>query len=168
LRWGEIDVEPFAAYADRVSGLLPNFPAPVLEQWLHRHFPDVASRFDWALDELTFRMESWSLEQIVDDVRAWEGVRNWTDFLLNEAQDGYCFLERYMVEHGTWPTPIIVLPNTRDFRLSNGYPLERPVHLVEGHRRLGFLHALLEHPDWTPAREHDLYVIDPETVRLLS
>lgn len=72
------------------------------------------------------------------------------------------WLANYMLERGTWNTPIILLSNEcGQHKSSNGEKLRQPLHLLEGHRRLSFLtglrqigRALQHHPVWLVSKPH--------------
>ena len=57
------------------------------------------------------------------------------------AEDRYDWLAKYMLEAGTWNTPIVLFENP-----GTAFPsdenLNSPYHLLEGHRRLAFLNGL--------------------------
>jgi len=49
---------------------------------------------------------------------------------------------KYILEQGTFPSPIIILKTESPVNDIEGYPLHSPYHLVEGHRRFGTLIGL--------------------------
>ena len=92
-----------------------------------------------------FRHESWPDERVPGKEAFLDPTfcDNFSD-TLNRAQNRDDWLARYMVTHGTWKTPIVLLESK--VRLSIGEDLltRQPLHLLEGHRRLAFLEGLRE------------------------
>ena len=63
-----------------------------------------------------------------------------------------------MVATGTWPVPILLVRNPAgDLTDSGREPLQSPVHLLEGHKRLGFLNAFIK--DGKAVHEHLVWFV---------
>jgi hypothetical protein len=70
------------------------------------------------------------------------GITNLRDpMILGNDHAGW--LPRFMIEHGTWNTPIILLSNEPG---TGCYVprLNSPLHLLEGHRRFSVFNVLRE------------------------
>jgi hypothetical protein len=61
------------------------------------------------------------------------------------AYSRHDWLAHYMLQEGTWNTPIILLDSTTvaAAAAAHGARLKAPFHLLEGHRRLAFLQGLI-------------------------
>ena len=131
--------ESFENYWGRVEPLLPNVPRCVAENWLHRHWPDFRSRWSWlAIRAIEFEKQQRSAGYFLENVRAIdhspiEGHARSRD---SRATMDTTYLGQYMERTGTWPVPVIVLPNPETLDHVGRSLLPRPVTLVEGHRRL--------------------------------
>jgi hypothetical protein len=137
--------ELLRGYVTRVRRLLPNFPRDVVIQWLYRHFHWFIYDYAWLdFDHLRFELQSWPTAQIITSVTArdnqiLEDRRKilWSDLFPDKSP-----LEASMIRRGTWPRPIIVLNNT-GIRRRVAKHLGR-YHLLEGHRRCGYLRGLAD------------------------
>jgi hypothetical protein len=140
----ELPIESVAAYVKRMHAtLLPNFPAEVLEEWFHRHWDSVDEYDSIPFERLVFRQEKWTVNQIPKreayrDPSFFDELSDYSHFPWRLANK-HDWLLWYMKEHGTWNSPPILFENTDDH-----FPKEihSPWHLLEGHRRVGLLHAL--------------------------
>jgi hypothetical protein len=142
----EDELEPVRKYCRRVQRLLPNFPSSVIVQWLHRHFPFVARRYQWLdFDCLVFEQQVWSTDRILAEVVASDQsiLESRRHILWSDKYGGKSWLEVYMIRRGTWPRPIIVLENVAIPRRAAKH-LHSPFHLLEGHRRAGYLRGLAD------------------------
>lgn len=158
--WGSIHVEPFTAYAPRAHILLPAFPAEVLEQWVYHHYDDAQRTYGW-LDWRQWRFEEqcWPTERILTQVQPAEErlIHSWAYQLTHDRGFQRSWLGARLIEDGTWPVAPIVLDNHLGLCPPRGKPLHR-YHLVEGHHRLAYLHALHEHETWSPQAEHRIWL----------
>ena len=166
------DVEPWPHYRERVRLLLPNFPDSVLKQWLYRHYSGAVSDYGWLrLSQLTFRSKTWPTERILTDVGSWEGhglISQHAERLRSDPDRQQSWLGRRLIEDGTWPVPILVISNHERTCRPDGLRLATPFHLMEGHRRMGYLHALVEDKRWTVAAEHELWLVQPDSAAILD
>lgn len=160
-RWGSAHVEPFEDYLPRAQPLLPIFPPEVLEDWVYRHFQDAIDAWGWlGFSRLSFVRDTWPAAEILENVRATRQhlIDGWAWSLINNAGFRRTWLGRQMIETGTWPVAPIVLSNANRLFGPSGELLHR-FHLMEGHHRLAYLHALVQHPEWQPRSEHDLWLV---------
>ena len=170
-RHGDTDVEPWPHYRERVRLLLPNFPDSALEQWLHRHYPHAVSDYGWlGLRRLTFQPKKWPTERVLTDVGSLQSdlIKQYAERLRSDPDLQQKWLGRRLIEDGTWPVPILVISNHEGISMPNGLRLATPFHLMEGHRRMGYLHALVEDKRWTPAAEHELWLVQPDSAAILN
>jgi len=141
--------------------MLPAFPDEVLSEWFYRHGSHAHS-YDWLnYRELSFRREVWKTRRILDDVRSWpheDPTELFSATFLNEPVIQSEWLVSRMKEVGSWPSPPIVLANPNALREPSGCELGRPYHLLEGHRRIGYLRAIV-HSQGVVMPEHSLWVV---------
>ncbi|MFI5299741.1 MAG: hypothetical protein ACHREM_16770 [Polyangiales bacterium] len=156
------------AYAARLrSTLLPSWPEEVLIEWLHRH-PNQIGHYSF-LDFATFRfrLETWPRDAVPGGEAFGDPIyqRRWLDFgsnlLTERVKRRGDWLARYMCEHGTWNTPIVLLRNdcASAMRPDDTY-LGSPFHLLEGHRRLSFLNKL--RVENLAGASHQVWVVERE------
>ena len=147
---------PVRQYVNRVSGLLPNFPRDVIIQWLYRHYEWFIDDYRW-LDfaRLKFDLQEWPTERVVAEITACDEswVEDRRSGLFSDPHRSA--LERSMLRRGTWPRPVIVLDNANVPRAA-AKVLGR-YHLLEGHRRLGYLRALSDHGQAQP--KHRVWLV---------
>ncbi len=148
-------------YAERMqSGLLHHWPTEVLIEWLHRHAQCLYRYAPLRFERLQFQRTTWELSQIpgreaFDDE---EFCDNFMD-VDARAESSNDWLATYMIENGTWNTPILLLQNPQNqCRTTVNLRLKSPYHLLEGHRRLSFLNGLREMGRANP--QHDIWLVD--------
>lgn len=151
--------ESLPDYLQRVSPLLPGVPPNLLAQWIYRHWRGFES--NWSFLDLS-RMQvhpQWlSTSQLCEqvDTRHRDVVERWSDMLRSNRYVRRSWLAEYMMTHGTWPEPIIVLAPQEGETYPDGTLMPRPWALLEGHHRLAYLKCLAEdnhplqnrHPVW--------------------
>lgn len=126
--------EAFETWHERVGAALPNVPPEVAREWIHRHWAE--SPYNWMpLDAMRFAEQEWPLNRVL---AIGVGSLNSPDAFERREDPGQ-WVRDYMEKHRTWSTPIIVLDNQPSFDAD----FHRH-HLLEGHRRLGFLRVLAE------------------------
>ncbi|WP_262266980.1 MULTISPECIES: hypothetical protein [Microvirga] len=139
--------EPFQDWWRRVRSRFPNIPADVGEQWLYDNWGSSPYgylisqpyRFDVAvwdsarLAEIRERTYDWEIGGEKSENKGRVIIRNLGEYEFRTA--------RYLVDHLSFPRPIIVLDN-RDGHLRKGIPpvpesenLPASYLLIEGHRR---------------------------------
>ncbi|MBV9924476.1 MAG: hypothetical protein JOZ96_05490 [Acidobacteria bacterium] len=145
-------------YARRMqSTILPHWPGEPLREWLHRHFNNLETYAFLDFERLRFERQTWDLKAIPGH-EAFADPHFCDSFSKNLEARGRDWLAQYMLEHGTWPTPILLLENL-DGALAypHGEKLNQPYHLLEGHRRLSFLNALRQSGRALP--QHDVWLV---------
>lgn len=156
---GRVSEDP-QVYALRMQiSLLPNWPAEVLIEWLHRHADFIDTYAFLRFETFSFSRETWPLERIPDrEAFADPGFCDSFSNIEERARYRYDWLAQYMMREGTWNTPIILLRNDQGrIRSHAGLRLKRPYHLLEGHRRLSFLNGLRRLGTAQP--RHDVWVV---------
>lgn len=156
-----MDKEPFESYIKRVKHLAPNIPDCILENWIYRHYTSVVSDYAF-LDFKNMKIErdSWSVESIYDLIKSYdEGIINNLGYQIYKRKDKI-WLQKYMLEHRTWPVPIIVLNNKeRLFTNPAGRPLGDPYHLLEGHLRLNYFREIYRYEKETLKNTHEVWKV---------
>jgi hypothetical protein len=158
--WDSVHREPFDVYYARVNRHLPHFPESVWKDWLYEHFDFVLSEWEWlSWGNLRFSLEIWQTGTILKSVAPTNRpiIESWKLGLLQRRGFQRSNLGKYMIEQGTWPTPPLLFDNAQGLVNPDGERLNR-YHLVEGHHRLAYLHALTESPHWQARPSHDLWV----------
>lgn len=142
------------------AGPLPNWPDEPLIEWLYRHAQFIYRYAKLKYERFQFHREHWSLDQIpgreaFDDENFCDNFRD----IKSRAADPDDWLAHFMLENGTWNTPIILLDNENNrYGLKIGQKLKQPYHLLEGHRRLSFLNGLRDLECAKP--EHDVWLVN--------
>ena len=147
------------AYASRMqSTLLPHWPTEVLIEWFHRHARDLYRYASLGYERFRFERQTWPLDHIPGR-EAFDDPKFCDSFIDIErrAQNRHDWLAHYMLEQGTWNTPIILLNNSADEFAVGNRPLKAPFHLLEGHRRLSFLNGLRR--SGKAKSEHDVWIV---------
>ena len=149
--------ETAASYVARMqSTLLPDWPSEVLEEWLFRHESSLTDYRYIGYERMIFTRENWTLEQVPGS----EVFRDptlldcFSDLRRRAAINKYDWLAHYMIQNGTWNTPIILFKHTSESEFAN---LRSPLHLLEGHRRLSFLNTLRD--EGQAKADHDVFVV---------
>jgi hypothetical protein len=148
-------------YARRMqSTVLPHWPEEPLREWLHRHFNNLETYAFLGYESLRFERQEWDLDAIPGR-ESFRDPRFCDDFSRTfeaRAQKGNDWLATYMSEHGTWPTPVLLLENLDgSLTYPHGGKMNQPYHLLEGHRRLSFLNALRQSGRALP--QHDVWLV---------
>jgi len=137
--------EPFETWFQRIRDVIPHVPASVARDWLYLNWG--GSPYDWLpLAQMRFEAMRCKNAEILS-VGVGRGVGreaflNWSRELGREGSHHRKIpLGQYMLEHRTWPVPILVLDSSTGLTPPPGETLAR-FHLVEGHMRLAFHHHL--------------------------
>ena len=134
-------ITPFEEWWPRVKHGFPNVPREVAKEWLYRHWG--YSPFSW--------IESKSYNFLLDTIPT-SNLKNILNkecnFNENPARAidygrSYCnephkkYVVKYMIDNGTFPSPIIVLDNRENHLLNNpdANNIPQALILVEGHSR---------------------------------
>jgi len=153
--------EPAKDYVRRMQAtVLPNWPEEVLVEWLHRHAMDLTRYAFLDFRTLSFTRETWPVEKIP----GWEAYYDDHGFREDIEQvqaraDAGDWVPQYVIAHGTWNTPIILLHNPfGNVETPYAMALRSPYHLIEGHCRLSALIAVREAGLAQP--EHELWIAE--------
>ena len=131
-------------YAERMQKrFLPYWPTEVLVDWFYRHAGNIYKYAFLRFERFRFSKQKWPLDKIPgrEAFDKLEFCDNFKD-IKSRAENPHDWLAKYMLEHGTWNIPIIMLENNEHIIAPNRAVLKRPYHLLEGHRRLSFLNGL--------------------------
>ena len=133
---------PFDEWWPKVQSHFPNVPKNVAKQWLHRHWGH--SPYCWLCSKnYRFTLVDWdseNLSEIKSESCDWgyDGCLKHGEYLINDCD---FWLKNYMLKHGAYPEPIIVLDN-RDSHLIRGKDnvpayedIPKGYVLIEGHLR---------------------------------
>jgi len=138
----------FAAYYQRVHQLAPNVPEAVLEQWIHGLQGEYVTRRNYAwldFDQLDFTLEPWPTERLLQ-VYAVESYRDCVQVRAAcRSYKEFCCTRRDLAhwqKYGTWRVAPIVMDVASLGALPPEKELVAPDQLIEGHNRLGYLHAV--------------------------
>ena len=153
-------IEATTEYVRRMqAGPLPDWPDEVLAEWFRRHHECLWKYARLGYEQFHFRKELWDVERVprheaFDD--DWN-TDNYTN-VESRAENPNDWLPRFMLENGTWNTPIILLENIDDrCAVEFARTLNSPYHLLEGHRRLSFLIGLRDQN--LAAAEHYVWLV---------
>jgi hypothetical protein len=142
--FGGFDHESFEDFLGRWPSQLANFPEDVIREWVWRHSDDFYRLWsDRGIERFAFERRAYDAEAVLGIGRH----ESWDDLAERGLDPNHpapldFWLGRYMIEHGTFPTPIIVAVNSDGLVHPRNLPM-RPNHIIEGHRRLGMLRGLI-------------------------
>lgn len=148
--------EPFDAWYARVSPAIPQIPRELAEHWLYENWGVInydyldLSGLSATRGTLTLRE---ALAVTVSD--GWGAIEPGTA-LLDDFVEQEEWLALHMSRVGTWPVPIVVLDN-EDGTAAPDRPEIGRRQLLEGHRRLTFLHGL--EAAGTAAPTHEVWLV---------
>jgi hypothetical protein len=148
---------PFEEWWSHAREHFAHVPEDVARYWLHEHWSH--SPFQWLPSkDYRFKLVKWPSSEMPLIRSGWT---NWSEDHAECLEQGCDLVEkhhpaweyptvRYLLEHGDFPTPIVVLDN-RDGHLKQGQgdvpeweALPETYILIEGHRRFNialYLHA---------------------------
>lgn len=135
------DKEPFDEWYTRVAQAIPGIPRDLAEHWLYENWGGLPYPY-LSMTSLTATHGTLTLSQALDVTVSsrWGAIKPGTAYL-----DGFVahkeWLAVRMHDTGTWPVPIVVLDNMMGDTAPGDAEIG-PLHLLEGHRRLTFLHGL--------------------------
>lgn len=155
------EIEAPKDYAERmISGPLPQWPREVLIEWLHRHWIAIGDYAFLGFERMRFEREVWPAERIPGDEAYCDPTfRHGASSVFDRAEyDGGDWLAQYMIEHGTWNTPIILLRTNGIIEHPLYRPIRQPLHLLEGHSRLDYFIQLREAGQ--ALAEHDVWIVE--------
>lgn len=156
--------ESLESYLEKWPDELDNIPECVIEQWCYRHNEIFIE--SWS----GYQPENWSFELIefdndeIFEIEHLDGELDHYDYVGNEfIQHPYKrdYVANYMLEHGTFPQPIIVAIDGGEFEHPRSHPgeyMKEPYHLIEGHTRLGMLRAMIN-GGLDPTGSHEVWLM---------
>lgn len=160
--WGDYNAEDFDEYYERSKELMPNFPKSALKSWIHRHYLDAVREYGWVdLRKIIFKPAVWTTKFIYDNVSTHK-MEDVVEALSYHVYNDYNWLGKYFLAKGTWNTEIIVLQNDSGLENPYGEKYGKPYHLIEGHRRLGYLRRLFREKPSILADSHQLWLVTIE------
>lgn len=144
-------VESFESYKERWPSDLDHIPPDVIKSWAYDHNEQVMvlSEDVYDLGKWDFKLADFSNDEIMR-IKHFDSEMRHYDHIGKEylagRMEGYDTAE-YMLENGTFPSPIIVAHNAghhlhhKSFK--NEFMME-PYHIIEGNRRLAFVRAMIQ------------------------
>ena len=162
--YGDYSVEPFSEYLARWPAELNSFPPCLIENWVHRHWPQF--RDEWMpQDALNWKYMSFSLSnseimQIAHFVSDLRIMDHWGDQLFKDKIRKETWLAKFMLEHGTTPAPILVLEanaRVRHPKALEGESILKPFQIIEGHMRLSYIRGMIRHHHPTLKAQHEVW-----------
>ena len=159
------EIESFDSYYSRWPKELTNIPEDVVRHWIYYH-----NGFFWEggiiyeIDRWSFDLKVFSNEKIMEIAHYPSEIERMDyngETLMKKGMPGYDTAE-YMLQHGTFPCPIIVAYNAGAHKHAKSIGTEtmlEPYHLVEGHRRLGFARGMIRHNYKHLKREHKVWLV---------
>jgi hypothetical protein len=138
-------IESADDFVVRMQGtLLPNWPAEVLTEWLHRHSNHMEDYAQLDFTRMAFERLVWPLEAVPGREAFKDGTfcDSFQNIELRAEDNSHDWLAHYMLREGTWNTPIVLLDSSGMAVSSVPDLIRTPYHLLEGHRRLSFLQGL--------------------------
>lgn len=157
------DKEPFTAWWERNQGKLSHLHPQICEQWVYRHWNHSHYSF-LPLEKLSWRLEDWKTEEILNQTGIFD------QGLISDEGHTYCSpaFDYEMIQNeyepsrtmditGTWNIPILVLHSPSGFIFEKGPRPDVRYWLIEGHKRIRYLNALVHHGK--PSATHFLYLL---------
>lgn len=168
--YGDFNVEPFKEYVERWPSELASFPRDLLETWVYRHWGEFSNYWmpngalEWNYELRTFSNED--VLRILTFEKMLETMDYWGDELFRNRQRRETWLAKFMLEHGTVPSPILVFEGGANKVHPRGLPGEKmlePFQLIEGHMRTAYLRGMIRHSHSTLMSAHQVWVATDET-----
>jgi hypothetical protein len=163
-RYGDIDSESFDAYYARWPQALAAIPQQVVQDWIHRHWRDFKDHWvELAPHTWQYELALFTNEQVlsIDHIGTWiseldaEGVE-----YVSGAPRGKTHMAQYMLQHGTFPVPILVARSAGHVihPRSAREPMKQPLQLIEGHSRLACIRGMINSSHPNLASQHRVWV----------
>ena len=123
--------EAFSDYLQRISSLYTNIPMDIHREWTWRHWNAFKDAYDSRdLGNCSFSIEIWHKDQVMKiHSQSDSDLSEWWELFMDNSYWRGTWLAQYMLRERCWPAPIIVMDN----------------FLLEGHRRLGYFKAMVNH-----------------------
>lgn len=151
--------ESFEEYFKRIHNILPNWPKEVVKEWLYRHHNQIEDYFFLEFDKFEFSLEEWNNKEIMERIDSHKMDYVIDPLGLQILDKPLSYLQIYIHENGTWPSPIVIFKNEKDIIVKNGDLLGKPYHLLEGHLRLGYIRNLYKN-NKKLNKKHLIYVAE--------
>jgi hypothetical protein len=160
------DKESIESYLARWPSKFANIPNNVIEQWIHRHNPQFIEEWvglspeKWKFELVEMSNEEiYSIQHLDGELKHWDYVGDKILF----SDDRYQWLAIYIRENGTFPEPIICAVNAGHIHHPRGRKDEmmmEPYQLIEGHRRIGLIRAMIRKSVATLKSHHKVWLLD--------
>lgn len=157
--------ESFETYLKKWPKNLSNIPSSIIEQWCYRHNEVfVKSWQSYSPEKWSFRLETFSNKEILKIEHLDGELENWeaTGINLLKKHHASNWLCNYMLTNGTFPEPIIVAMDGGKLKHPKSLPgefMKEPYQLIEGHRRLGILRAMLHNEELKVMELHKVWLL---------
>lgn len=156
---GSHDKEPFASWWARNALRLANLGPRVAEQWIYRHWDESPFQF-LPLEPLHATSERWSSDVLLATVHIEFGgpvdpEHDYRSFSGNGTDPLSTALNWHQ---GSWTIPIVVLRTPQGIRTHGGDRPDIRFLLIEGSKRVRWLHAL--HFRRAPTGPHLVHVLE--------
>jgi hypothetical protein len=156
------EIEPFDEYYSRVHPILPNWPECAVKNWLHRHFNDAFRDYGWlGFDQISFEQIGITRDEVYSLIGTFKlkRVDGWGEKIYSCQGAMQSWLQKSMLDYGTWPVPIIVLENLFGKASPHGEILAQPLHLLEGHLRLGYFRNMYRREPERLSKTHLAWIV---------
>lgn len=102
---------------------------------------------------MNFRKVKWNTSKIYDEINSYPDNRIFDlGYQINEREDK-SWLQKYMLNHPTWPAPIIVFQNDQCYNLG------KPYHIMEGHLRLSYFREIYREEKDKLLEVHEIWLV---------
>lgn len=130
---------------------------------IYRHYDSILDEYiESGIENMKFVREWWDVEKVYNEIKLFDGeeLGGMGYHIFEDEDDKEDWLADYMLEHRTWPEPIIVLDNLS--LTSWG----KPFHLMEGHRRLDYFREVYQEERDTLKSLHEVWVVTLKSDRI--
>ncbi|MFR3215976.1 MAG: hypothetical protein ACLTWE_10390 [Dysgonomonas mossii] len=145
---------------------LSHIPKEVSSQWLYPFNDDINSLANYAW--IDFYKAYFSLEEIDVDIFISQVHPNneGRDLVTTRARckdfSHFCCFDEdieYWKEQGTWRVPPVILDSSSFSNIPEWADINYPYQLIEGHNRLGYLHANYNMKNRNLKNKHQVYIL---------
>lgn len=163
--YGDFNQEKFESYYAKFPNYLKNIPKDVVENWIYRHYDDF---IEW----IPLNPQNWIYELkdfTNEDILTISHILDWMPELKAEGLEYVSggkranhYVGKYMLSHGTTPSPIIVGENIGHLYHPNqkSILMKNPYQLIEGHKRLACLLGMINISHHNLNDKHKVWVIN--------
>lgn len=162
--YGDWNVESFEAYYSHWPSALSSIPKEVVEDWIYRHWMDFENHW------VALKPHQWLYQKTElsnDEILSIDHFGTWIKELdcegveyVSGAPRSNTRLARFMLEHGTFPVPILVAKDSGHVihPRSNSEAMREPLQLIEGHSRLACLRGMIQVQHPALASKHEVWL----------